>query len=144
MSRNGQRVVIVAGWLVAAVLAVLVGVVGIGLVGTGLTTRAGESVSEAQVEQELGSVSTAPTAAAESPTAAQGKGTTARSFPTRGGTVVADCDKITSMAPAQGYEVHEQSAREGEFRGLRDNHVRIKVQLTCAAGTPQIRERGES
>ena len=40
LDRLGRRpMVIVTGWIVAAVLAVLVGVVGIGVVGAGLTSR---------------------------------------------------------------------------------------------------------
>ncbi|MBW6438674.1 hypothetical protein KZ829_33600 [Actinoplanes hulinensis] len=45
--------VIVAGWIVAPVLAVLVGVVGIGLVGSGLVSRQGAPISEDEVERAL-------------------------------------------------------------------------------------------
>ncbi|GAA4588135.1 hypothetical protein BJY16_008458 [Actinoplanes octamycinicus] len=145
MSRLGQRVVIGAGWVVAAILAVLVGVIGIRLVGADLTTRPGDAVSEAQVEQELGDLpavpSSAPTTAAPAtaaPTTAAPAKDAGRSFPTRGGTVVADCGGIISMAPAQGFAVHEQRGREGEFRSVRDNHVRVKVRVTCAAGVPAL------
>lgn len=64
-------------------------------------------------------------------------------FPTRAGIVVADCERIISMAPAQGYAVHEQDDREGEFRGVRDNHDRVKVELSCPNGTPQLRIRDD-
>jgi hypothetical protein len=37
--------------------------------------------------------------------------------------------------------MHEQSAREGEFRGARDNDDRLKVALTCMNGVPGIRQR---
>ncbi|GGR23873.1 hypothetical protein GCM10010168_47350 [Actinoplanes ianthinogenes] len=139
--------VIGAGWVVAAVLAVLVGVVGIRLVGADLTTRAGDAVSEAQVERDLAGlgpspvVSASPTASASPSAAASSR--SERSFPTRGGTVVANCEKIISMAPAQGFAVHEQRGREGEFRNVRDNHVRVKIQLVCSGGVPAVVARGD-
>lgn len=137
--------VIVAGWVVAAVLAVLVGVVGIGLVGAGLTNREADTArSEADVERELAQAGPAPIPTSALPTAspATAAPTTpvVSSFPTRGGTVVADCDGITSMSPAQGFAVHEQSAREGEFRGVRDDHVRVKVRFACVNGSPRVVE----
>jgi hypothetical protein len=135
--------VVVAGWVLAAVLAVLVGVVGIGLVGAGLTSRQGSPISEQDVVKALGEVSPS---AGPSPTASVGVKPTSRSqsFPTRGGIVVADCDQILQMAPAQGFSVHEQGAREGEFRGVRDNHDRVKVELSCANGVPDLRIRQEN
>src|SRR5689334_12234200 len=129
----GQRAVIVAGWLVAAALAVLVGVVGIGLVG--LTGREADTMSEADVERALSEVSATPTAGVAAsigpaPTASSAES----SFRTRGGTVVADCDGIVSMSPAQGFAVHEKQAREGEFRSVRDHHDRVKVKVSCSGG----------
>ncbi|WP_436536677.1 hypothetical protein [Actinoplanes sp. HUAS TT8] len=140
----GQRAVIVAGWLVAAVLAVLVGVVGIGLVG--LAGGENEVMSEADVEQALSRVSDPPSPSA--PPASPEPSTPAatvneQSFRTRGGTVVADCDGISTMSPAQGYEIHEKRQLEGEFRSVRDNHVRVKVKLTCVNGVPDISERDD-
>lgn len=135
--------VIVAGWLVAAVLAVLVGVVGIGLVG--LAGNDSGAMSETDVERALSGVSAtaAPTSAEASIGPSPAASDSESSFRTRGGTVVADCDGISSMAPAQGFQIHEQGRREGEFRSVRDNHVRVKVKLTCVNGVPQVNERGD-
>ncbi|WP_328468438.1 hypothetical protein OHA21_51800 [Actinoplanes sp. NBC_00393] len=136
-----------AGWLFAAVLAVLVGVVGIGLVGADLTTRQGGApVSQEQVERELEAIGPAPTSpsASPSPSVSSSGNPTSRSFPTRGGTVVADCERILSMSPAQGFAVHEQDDDEGEFRSVEDNDVRVDVDLTCEAGVPQILVQEES
>ncbi|MFI1995537.1 hypothetical protein [Actinoplanes sp. NPDC020271] len=144
MSRSGQRVVIVAGWLVAAILAVLVGVVGIGL--AGLTGRETDTVSEADVERALPRVSAAATPSAEpaaEPSVTRSAVVTKQSFRTSGGTVVADCDGILSMSPAQGFGVHETQRTEGEFRSARDGQVRVKVQLTCTNGVPSVNERGD-
>ncbi|BCY13075.1 hypothetical protein [Actinoplanes sp. L3-i22] len=138
----GQRAVIVAGWLVAAALAVLVGVVGIGLVG--LTGREADTMSEADVERALSEVSATPTASvAASIGPSPATGSAESSFRTRGGTVVADCDGIVSMSPAQGFAVHEKQVREGEFRSVRDNHDRVKVKLSCSGGTPLVTERND-
>lgn len=129
-----RALLIAAGWLLAVVLAVLVGVVGIGLVGAGLTSRQGAPVSEEQVERELRGLGSAPPPSSSSRvSAAQG-----RSFATRGGTVVADCQGILSMAPAQGFAVHEQEDDEGEFRSADDDTDRVEVELTCVGGVPEL------
>jgi hypothetical protein len=139
-----QPMVIVAGWILAAVLAGLIGIVGIGVVGAGLTSRQGAPISQEDVLRALGE-SSAPTPGVSeiSPTPTGPTTLTAQSFPTRGGTVLATCQGITAMSPAQGFQVHEQNAREGEFRGIRDNHHRVKVELTCPNGTPELRTRDE-
>ena len=156
LDRLGSRpMVIVAGWIVAAVLAVLVGIVGIGVVGAGLTSRQGSPISERDVERALGAETepsgpSGPAESSESSGPAESSGPspasaeTVRSFATAGGTVVASCDAITSMAPAQGWSVHEQDDDEGEFRGIRDDHARVKVELSCSGGVPQLRVREEN
>jgi hypothetical protein len=149
--------VIVAGWLLAAVLAVLVGVVGIGVVGAGLTSRKDVSISERDVEIALGSPSaptpssttppsTSPSSTSPSSSPTEGAGepnSSAQPFATDGGMVVASCERIETMSPAQGYAVHEQDDHEGEFRGIRDNHDRVKVELSCSGGVPHLRVRTE-
>jgi hypothetical protein len=144
-----QPFVIVTLWVVAAVLAVLVGVVGIGVVGAGLTSRQGAPISEEEVLREVNGLneSSSPTVAPTTPaTSAPTKSAkpVGQSFPTRGGTVVADCDHIISMSPAQGYGVHEQGTEEGEFRGVSDNHKRVKVELSCVGGRVDLRIRTEN
>ena len=141
LDRLGSRPsVIVAGWAVAAVLAVLVGVVGIGLVGAGLLSDRSVPVSELQVRRDLDRLGSAPPSSAATATSGSAAPAVAgRSFLTRAGTVVADCDRILSMAPAVGYEIHETEEREGEFRDVRDGNDRIEVELACAGGAPQLR-----
>ncbi|WP_309238402.1 hypothetical protein [Actinoplanes aureus] len=140
-----QPLLIAAGWIFAVVLAVLVGVVGIGLVGADLTARQGAPVSEAQVERELEGLGTAPpSSSSPSPSPSSSRGpATGRSFPTRGGTVVADCERILSMAPAQGFAVHEQDDDEGEFRSVDNPKDRVDVDLTCVDGVPELRVQTE-
>jgi MFS family permease len=148
LDRLGRRpMVIVAGWLVAAALAVLVGVLGIGVVGAGLTSRQGVTISERDVEIALdsSSPSAAPSGApSPSPTERAGEpASSVRSFVTAGGTVLASCARIETMSPAQGFALHEQDDHEGEFRGIRDDHDRVKVELSCSGGVPQLRVRTE-
>ncbi len=134
--------VIVTGWIVAAFLAVMVGVVGIGLVGSGLlTSRQGAPVSEDEVRRALEEVGDASPEVSASPSVTTAPAETVRSFSTDGGTVVADCQGIVTMSPAQGFEVHEQDDDEGEFRAVRGRD-RVKVELTgCDQGTPLLRIR---
>ncbi|GLY07672.1 hypothetical protein Acsp01_80510 [Actinoplanes sp. NBRC 101535] len=145
---------IVTGWLVAVGLAVLVGVVGITTVGAGLTSRqTTTSLSEEQVERELRalaapSLSSSPSASSPTPSSSSPSSSPSRSEPsassdvrsqaTRGGIVVFDCQRIRSLSPAQGWSVHEQEDDEGEFRSDTDSHVRLKVELDCARGVPQL------
>jgi hypothetical protein len=139
IDRLGRLPLLIAlGWIVAAFLAVMVGVVGIGLVGSGLlTSRPGEPVSEEEVRralEEMGEPSPSATPTPSATTAAQ----EARSVPTAGGIVVADCRRILSMSPAQGFEVHDQKADEGEFRAV-GGHRKVEVELTgCDRGMPRI------
>jgi hypothetical protein len=130
--------VIATGWIVAVFLAVMVGVVGIGLVGSGLlTSRAGDPVSEDEVRRALEEIGEPSPSAAATPAPSTASATT-RSVPTEGGIVVADCGRILSMSPAQGFEVHEQKTGEGEFRAV-GGHLKVEVELTgCDRGTPRI------
>ncbi|RZU52998.1 hypothetical protein EV385_4882 [Krasilnikovia cinnamomea] len=77
---------------------------------------------------------------------------TARSFRTRGGTVVARCEagraEIVAMSPLTGFAVHErdegpQVQAEGEFRGTADGHDRVRVRVSCSAGRPVLTERDD-
>jgi predicted short-subunit dehydrogenase-like oxidoreductase (DUF2520 family) len=156
----GRRsVLVVAGWLGAAVLAVLVGLFAVNVIGAGLTSSSTRALTPADVDKQLqeapavpasasppassAAPSTAPPTSA-SPSAPAGE-TAAKQ--TRGGTVVARCSgnqaEILTMSPASGFTVHEKSPglqreAEGEFRGSRDNHDRVKVRVTCAGGAPAI------
>ncbi|WP_127551903.1 hypothetical protein [Actinoplanes sp. OR16] len=134
-----RRLLIATGWLVTVVIAILVGVVGINLVGSGLTEQQATPMTEDQVRRELRAISSTPatappSAAASSPPAPAG----GRSFSTEGGLVVADCARIISMAPAQGWSIGEQDADEGEFRSVGDPAVVLDVDLECVNGAPQI------
>ncbi|MEV4758396.1 hypothetical protein AB0J86_25210 [Micromonospora sp. NPDC049559] len=147
----------IAGWLGAAAVAVLVGLAAIDLIGSGISSSASRPRSEAEVSRELAAlpsldVTGSPTAAASAgtgpaPSPGDPSGTT-RSFPTRGGTVVARCvgtgSEIVSMSPAQGFTVRERDAgprerAEGEFRSTRDGHDRVEFEVECRTGEPNLR-----
>jgi hypothetical protein len=52
--------------------------------------------------------------------------------------------QVVSMSPAQGYAVHDgvsreaHAAAEAEFRGVADDHDRVKARLRCAADVPSM------
>jgi len=148
-----RRLIITAGWLAAAVLAVLVGLLAVSVIGDGLTSPIARPMSQDDVERALAAEpSTAassppPASPSISPSAAASLGSAPAAEPlsrgTRGGTVIARCDGgrpvIVSMTPAQGFEVHERDGDEGEFRSTSDNHDRVKIDVTCdSAGTPAV------
>jgi hypothetical protein len=139
IDRLGRLPLLIAlGWIVAVFLAVLVGVVGIGLVGSGLlTSRPGEPVSEDEVRRALEELGE-PSASAAATPVPSATSAAARSVPTEGGIVVADCRRILSLSPAQGYEVHDQQDDEGEFRAVGGDR-KVEVELTgCDRGMPRI------
>ena len=139
-----QRLIIAAGWLAAAVLAVLVGVVAISVIGDGLTGSAGKPLAESEVARRLAAApeeSTTPATPEPSPSSQRDTETSK----TPGGTVVGRCvdgaPEIVSMSPAQGFNVHERDrgpqsddSAEGEFRGQSNNHNRVKVHVRCGGG----------
>jgi hypothetical protein len=144
-----QRLIIAAGWLAAAVLAVLVGLVAISVIGDGLTGSAGRPLAESDVARELAAADPLPSEPAPSsppsssvPSASAAPSAESRSFSTRAGIFVATCaggsPLILSMSPAPGFRNHEQGVREGEFRGESDNHNRVKVRVTCVGDTPRF------
>jgi hypothetical protein len=145
-----QRLIIAAGWLAAAVLAVLVGLVAISVIGDGLISSSGRPLAESDVARRLAAEpeleSPAPSVTPSVPPSVAPPA--AATFRTSGGIVTARCvggdPELVSMSPSQGYGIHErdrgpQSGRaEGEFRGVRDNHDRVKVRVHCDGDTPRI------
>ncbi len=147
---NRRTLLVTAGWLGAAVLAVLVGLTGVRLIGAGLTSPESRPRSAAEVAEDLRSLpSPSPSATrTPTPTASQAVGSPrGRTFPTRGGTVVARCatggPEIVTMSPAPGFALHERERSEGEFRSTSDNHDRVKFRIACSAGTPSLQLRGD-
>jgi hypothetical protein len=145
---------VAAGWLGAVVLAVLAGLGAITVIGAGLTSSGSDQPrSAAEVRRQLAALpaSSAPVPPATpsrppSSSPAPSPSVVSKSFPTRGGTVVAACGAggatIRSMSPAPGFSVHERAGAEGEFRSNRDNHDRVRVAVTCDGSTPVLALRG--
>ncbi|MFI5933450.1 hypothetical protein [Actinoplanes sp. NPDC051494] len=145
-----RTLIVLAGWLGAAVLAVVVGITAISVLRAGLTSSADRPLTAAEVDRLLRDLPSepAPSPSAPSPSASQGVGTspppevTSRTLATAGGTVVARCPagrpEIVSAAPRPGFALHEQHGAEGEFRGTSDNHNRVKFTITCAGTTPTL------
>jgi hypothetical protein len=155
----GRRpLLVIAGWLGAAVFALSVGLAAISAIGNELTSSSGAPITEAQAQDRLAAAQTAapPSGPAVSPSTRpsatagrprpEGVSTT---FPTRAGTVVVTCVgsrvEIVGMSPVQGWAVHERDTgpqadgdAEGEFRSSSDNKDRVKVGARCAAGKPTL------
>lgn len=141
-----------AGWLGAAVLAVLVGLGAISVIGNGLTSGSTPALSAADVDRQLSEAPPPPSGSAPAPAGTVPGQTEPTAQGTRGGTVVARCvgtqAEIVAMSPAQGFAVHEreqgpQDEAEGEFRGSADDHDRVKITVTCADGLPSVSARSE-
>jgi hypothetical protein len=145
---NRRTLLALAGWLGAAALAVLVGLGAIGVIGAGLTAPETRPLSAAEVEEALARQQPAPTQPSTKPSATQSAEQQARTFRTRGGTVVGRCagsrPEVVSMSPAQGFELHEQDRglqeddAEGEFRNLGDPGDAVPFEIVCAGGLPSL------
>jgi hypothetical protein len=159
----GRRLLLViAGWLGAAALATVMGLGAISVIGAGLTSSDNRPRTEAEVADLLAAASPSASArAGGEPSASAGAGgqpsasarTAAppgvvKTFATRAGTITARCAgdlvQVVSMSPAQGYAVHDgvhgelRASAEAEFRGVADDHDRVKARLRCASNVPSV------
>jgi hypothetical protein len=142
-----RRLIVTAGWLAAAVLAVLVGLLAVNIIGDGLTAGSTRALSEGEVERQLAGQPGTPSASTGVGSRPSEPGAAARTFTTRAGTVVGRCagdrPEVVSMSPAQGYSVHDRDTgpqsddADGEFRGAgRDD--RVEFEIVCAGGVPNL------
>lgn len=140
----------VAGWLGAAVLAVVVGLTAINVIGAGLTSSQARPRTPAEVARDLAAAPTAPASSLGSRPSPSVSAAQPTGLNTHGGTVVARCAgsraEILTMSPDPGFEAHEwdrgpQREAEGEFRSTSDNHDRGKFSVTCRSGQPSLSAR---
>lgn len=147
-----RTLIVVAGWLAAAVVAALIGVGALRLVGQSIAGTSADVLSQQEVDRALAqagspspparSSSPASPSPSASPSASPTSGGVRRVLNGRGGTVVAECRgsivRLVTWAPKQGFAVHEKEpgpAEEAEvdFRGPAG---RSKIKAWCADGVP--------
>jgi hypothetical protein len=143
-----RRLIVTAGWLAAAVLAVLVGLLAVNVIGDGLTSGAARTMSEDEVARALENPSATPPASAGVGSSPAVSGGAVRTFTTPAGTVVGRCaagrPEVVSMSPAQGYSVHDRDTgpqsddADGEFRRTGDGGARVEFEIVCAGGVPAL------
>jgi hypothetical protein len=133
---------LVAGWLAGAAAAATGVTLALSALGSGLFGAAGQTLSAAQVEQQLAQAGPEPSAAAtESPQADQDG--TAGAKNTSGGYVVVRCTSqgaILMATPAQGYSADD--LLHGPARvvsvSFRSDSAEIRVSASCATGQPRF------
>jgi hypothetical protein len=133
---------LVAGWLAGAAAAATGVTLALSALGSGLFGAAGQTLSAAQVEQQLAQAGPEPSAAAtESPQADQDG--TAGAKNTSGGYVVVRCTSqgaILMATPAQGYSADD--LLHGPARvvsvSFRSGSAEIRVSASCATGQPRF------
>lgn len=138
------RVIVIVGWITAAVLAVLVGLLAVNIIGDGLTAGATRTMSSDEVRRALAGTPAASAGVGSSPEVTGG---VVRTFTTAAGTVVGRCadgrPEVVSMSPAQGYSVHDRDSgpqdddADGEFRSA-DGGSRVEFEIVCAGAEPQL------
>jgi hypothetical protein len=135
----------VAGWSVAAVVAIGAGVVAISELGEGITGRSGQSLTPAQVRRALASPYRTPAPApSTTPSPTGGPEGVSHGFSTTGGSVVARCTDagayLVSWSPDQGYSA--DGADRGPARAVEltfeSGSTEITARITCDAHGPVL------
>ncbi|MGH3656291.1 MAG: hypothetical protein ACRDUA_06505 [Micromonosporaceae bacterium] len=151
-----RRLLMAAGWLIAAVVATGIGIAAVGVIARGLTQPAGDLMSRDEINRELASPgpATSPSGGSSSSPSPDPSATGNRKlFTTPAGTVLARCDgeiaELVSWSPANGYRLREVDPRRGieaEVSFVRgedddddDDSQRVKVKVTCENGVPRMR-----
>jgi hypothetical protein len=133
---------LVAGWLAGAAAAATGVTLALSALGSGLFGAAGQTLSAAQVDQQLAQAGLEPSAATGSPQPADQNGP-AGVRNTSGGSVVVRCTSqgaILMATPAQGYSA------DGPLHGparvvwvsFRSDSAEVHVTASCATGQPRI------
>jgi len=155
-----KRVAVVAAiWLAGAVVAAIGATAALTLAGAGLFGSAGQTLSQADVREELAqqpaaaAPSSQPSATpatprggrtSSSPRPASGQTAAPREFPTTGGIVLVSCSAgqawLARIIPAQGYQI------DNMFRGpaasvwatLSAGGTGVRVTATCSGNHPRV------
>lgn len=155
-----QSVLAIAGWCVAAVVAVAVGVTAVTLLGTGITSDSVEPVSQESAQRELDTDRAAKRSPSVSPGSAEpsaepappdGAQTNpdARKGPTKvlqsaGGSVAAYCAGgqavLAWWTPAQGYSVDDVEPGPDDDVSVEFEHGENdeEMRITCNGGGPEL------
>lgn len=145
-----------AGWLVAAAAATVVGLGAVRVIGEGITGTAAATLTQEEIAEELASPvppTSAPPTAGPSPSAtASTSPAPSRPAPAilrpGGSTITAHCEgglvKLDGVTPPFGYrtvEYDDDLTEEAEVRfergGRGHGSGRLEVLITCAGGTPR-------
>jgi hypothetical protein len=134
---------LVAGWLAGAAAAATGVTLALSALGSGLFGAAGQTLSAAQVEQQLAQAGPEPSAAATGSPQLTDQGGTAGVRNTSGGSVVVRCTSqgaILMATPAQGFSADDLlhgPARE-VWVSFRSGSAEVHVTVSCATGQPRF------
>ena len=133
---------LVAGWLAGAAAAATGVTLALSALGSGLFGSAGQTLSVAQVEQQLAQAGPEPSAAATGSQPVDQGGTPAVKN-TSGGLVVVRCTSqgaTMTVTPAQGYRADDVQLGPARvvWTSLRSDSSEVHVTASCATGQPRI------
>jgi hypothetical protein len=147
----------VTGWLLAAALAVVVGLLAVSLLGTGITSGQTHPLSHAAVNRALAHATRQPSAtpapSTSTPSTPPASPTTpaptssdqkhaVRALGTRGGSIIARCTGNTaylvSWSPRQGFETddHVRGPAPTAFIKFDGEDLDVYTTISCRNGTP--------
>ena len=140
---------LVAGWLAGAAAAATGVTLALSALGSGLFGTAGQTLSAAQVEQQLAQAGSEPSAAAAGSPKATAQGGTPGVKNTSGGSALVRCTRqgaILTATPWQGYSADD--LRQGPAQvvsvSFRSDSAEVYVAASCATGQPRFTVSTES
>jgi hypothetical protein len=153
-----RRVVFaVTGWLLAAAVAVVVGLLAVSLLGSGVTSGQVQPLSRQAVNRALARAtqpssappepprsgsSSPPASPARSPSPPSGTNQIVRAFGTPGGSIIARCAGSTvylvSWSPRQGFEIddHVRGPAPTAFIKFEAENFDVYTTVSCQQGGP--------
>jgi hypothetical protein len=143
-------ILLIAGWLAGAAAAATGVTLALSALGSGLFGAAGQTLSAAQVEQQLAQAGPEPPAAAAGSPQATSQGGTPGVKNTSGGGVVVRCTSqgalLAGATPWQGYRVDDLVRGPARVVAVsfRSDSAEVHVAASCPTGQPLFAVSNES
>lgn len=139
----GRIVLVAGGWLLAAGVAVVVGLLAVSLLTSGLTSSPTQPLSKGKVAKALREASAEPSTR---PSHSSGSGNEqagrTKALHSPGGTIVARCKQgrayLISWTPGQGFETEEtkRGPARTTYVKFESDDAEVHVSVGCRAGVP--------
>lgn len=134
---------VIGGWLLAAGVAVAVGLLAVSLLSSGLTSSPTQPLSKGGVTKALDKASAEPSAQpSQSASSGNERAGITKALHVPGGTLVARCEHkkayLVSWTPGQGFETEEvrRGPAHTAFVKFESDNAEVEVTVGCRGGVP--------